>query len=133
MKLKRLALVAAVGGLSLPTYWQAASASHTGHECADGADNDGNGAADLNDTGCIDPDDDDESGGLPRSSGNASNTSSGDANASNNNQNTGVNSNDNSSSSSSGSTSNAQATSSSTACVALCDASALTDLVSGLL
>ena len=116
MKLKRLALVAAVGGLTLPTYWQAASATHPDHECADGLDNDQNGATDLADSGCIDGDDDDESGGRARPSGGSASSSS----ATNSNNNTSANSNDNSSSSTSGSTSSSQSSSSSSLCLVLC-------------
>ena len=119
MNLKRVAVVAAVGGLTLPTYWHAAYASHPDNEGADGDDNAGDGQVDMDDGGCIVDDDDDEPGDGNGNGGGVENSASSDANATNSNRNTSANNNQNSSSSNSSSQSSASSTSS--ACLLLCN------------
>lgn len=107
--------MAAVGGLTLPTYWHAAYAHDGVHQCGDGKDNDGNGSVDTKDSGCIDKWDNDESGGGARG-GNSANSG---AEASNANTNTSANENQNTSESNSQAT--ATSSSSSSACLVLCN------------
>ncbi len=138
MKLKRLFVVAAVGGLAVPTYWHTVSATELGDtECHDNRDNDNDGGIDFHgDPDCTGFDDDDESGPLGQPAGNTTNTSTSSSSANNTNENTSTNTstntNTNTSSSNSSSQSASQSGSSSTSCVLLCDATLLSDVLSGL-
>ncbi len=144
MKLKRLLVIAAVGGLTVPTYWHTVSATELGDtQCHDNLDNDGDGRIDYAggtpprapaDPDCTGPDDNDESG--PLGQPNTTNTSSSSSSANNTNNNTSTNTsqntNTNTSNSSSSSQSASQSGSSSSSCVLLCDTDLLSDVLSGL-
>lgn len=140
MRVKRFFVVAAVGTLALPAYWHPATATVT--QCSDKIDNDGDGGIDNDggdvpgtpkDLDCDSFLDDSEAG--PRGagpSGTTNNSSSSSSTATNTNNNTSTNNNTNTSSSNSSSTSNSTSSSSSSACLLLCNADLLSNVLSGL-
>ncbi len=138
MRLKRLFVVGAAGMLTIPAYWHTVSATELGdYQCFNNVDDDGDGRVDYNggtppvgapDPDCDGPDDNTEAGPL----GEAPPPGDSSSSSRNNNTNTSDNSNTNTSNSTSSAGSGSQSSSTSTACVALCDASALTNLLSSL-